>query len=572
MTVLLAGFIDATVILALGLALAAVLRRRSAAVRHAVITTAIVCAALMPALELMVPQLPVVRWIDSAMVDSSGLRFSSEAPAFVTAAATTGTSPSHGVTWPMLLAGLWAAGVLVTFTGLVIGLWRLRQLRASCTPVSGEWRTLTDTLAGECGVTGRVRLLQSEDPTLLVTYGMFRPGIILPAGAGDWTEDRQHIVLRHELAHIRRHDAAIQMAGELLRVMQPFNPLVWIACRRLRQESEYACDDAVLRAGVEATDYAAHLFGIATRLSGRQTIWASAPAIAHPSTLERRIVAMLQRQKNREPLTRSGWMLATALALAVSLPLAAVGIAPQSIAGSNGPMADLPGPAAPSAPAGKDARPAQTSLSGTVQDQTGGRIPGAAVTVTNQQTQEPYGAVTNASGAFTFANLPAGTYELAAQLSGFRKIRVPIDHSGSAPTNLTLTLQIGALSEELNIACKAPSSSILQMFFPTLSAQEGSSTPVRVGGNVKAPRKTRDVRPICPAGGMTDDVVVLLEGHIGVDGFVTDIRPLSVDDAVPTAFTESAKDAIGQWEFTPTLLNKVPVEVTITVSVVFKRA
>ena len=39
-----------------------------------------------------------------------------------------------------------------------------------------------------------------------------------------------------------------------------------IACRRLRQESEYACDDAVLRAGVEATDYATHLFDVAQQV------------------------------------------------------------------------------------------------------------------------------------------------------------------------------------------------------------------------------------------------------------------------------------------------------------------
>ena len=131
MTILLASLIDATVILALGLILATVLRRRSAAVRHAVLTTAIVCAALMPALELTVPQLPVIRWIDSAAIQSSGLRFSSEAPAVVAAVATAETSASHAVSWPMLIAGLWAAGMLVTFTGLVIGLWRLRKLRVS---------------------------------------------------------------------------------------------------------------------------------------------------------------------------------------------------------------------------------------------------------------------------------------------------------------------------------------------------------------------------------------------------------------------------------------------------------
>lgn len=179
--------------------------------------------------------------------------------------------------------------------------------------------------------------------------------------------------------------------------------------------------------------------------------------------------------------------------------------------------------------------------------------------------------MTNASGAFQFVNLPPATYELVAQLSGFRIVRVPIDLSAGVPAILTLTLPIGALTEEITVACRAPSPSILQMFFPTLSAQEPPSMPVRIGGSIKPPRKTKDVRPVCPAGGVTGDMVVLLEGHIGVEGFITDIKSLGSDNVVPAELAESAKDAVLKWEFTPTLLNGIPVEVTITVTVRFTR-
>jgi beta-lactamase regulating signal transducer with metallopeptidase domain len=573
MTVLVASLIDATLILALGLALTAALRRRSAAVRHAVLTAAIVCAGLMPVFELLVPQLPVIRWMDSAVVQSSGLAFVSDGSSAETAAVTAETSRLRTVPWPALLVGLWAAAGLVTLAGLVSGLWRLRKLRASCTPVSGHWRAVTDSLARECGVTRPVALLQSQDPTLLVTYGWLRPGIILPAGAGDWTDDRQRIVLRHELAHIRRHDAGIQVAGEVLRVMQPFSPLVWMACRRLRQESEYACDDAVLRAGVEATDYAVHLFDVAKRLSGRQTVWASAPAIADPSTLERRIVAMLQQKKNRQPLTPRGWTLAAALALAVSLPLAAVGLAPESAVGANSTVANPATPAAPEA-APNGARPGQATLSGLVEDQTGGRIPGATITVNSLDADKQYVSTTNARGGFAFDNLPPAAYELVAQLAGFRRVRMSVYLSAGTPTNLTVMMPVGALTEAVTVTCPGAVSSLLQMVFPTLSAQELPAAPIRIGGHIKAPRKTTDVRPACPAGGVTDDVVVLLEAQIGVDGLISDITPIGKNDGSgpPAAFVESATDAIQKWEFTPTMLNNMPVEVAVTISVVFKGA
>lgn len=280
---------------------------------------------------------------------------------------------------------------------------------------------------------------------------------------------------------------------------------------------------------------------------------------------------MLQQRKSRQPLTRGGWTLAALLALGVSLPVAAIGLAPQSSAGADSSVATLDKTATPAAVANRKLGSLQTTLSGHIQDQTGGRIPGATVTVTNQQTQELQTAVTNAPGAFQFANLPAATYELVAELPGFRRVRLPVDLSAGASTILTITMPIGAMSEELHVVCQAPSSSILQMFFPTLSAQE-PATPIRIGGSVKPPKKTKDVRPVCPAGRVTGEVVVLLEGRIGVDGFIAEIKPLANSDAVPAAFTESATEAVRQWEFTPTLLNNVPVEVTITVTVVFKGA
>lgn len=580
MTVLVASIIDVTIILALGLTLAGMLRRRSAAVRHAVLTTSIVCAVLAPALELVLPQLPVIRTFDSAAVRSSEMEFSSDSPVAAAQAATLTLSSPAAVGWPMVLAVAWTAGAVIVFVGLALSLWRLRRLGASCAPAAGRWRTLTDSLARECGVTRHVQLLQSSDPTLLVTYGLFRPRIILPAGADEWSSNRQAVVLRHELAHIRRHDAAILMAGELLRVMQPFNPLVWITCRHVRRQSEYACDDAVLSAGVEATDYATHLFDIASGLSARQTIWATAPAIAEPSTLERRIIAMLQHQPNRQPLTRRGWLFVAILAVVVSIPLAALGVAPEPVIEPdhaafappatpqvNGPTPSLP---APVAPARKDTKVQQTSFTGRVQDETGGMIPGASVFLTNSRTQEKLAAVTNASGAFQFVNLAPGQYELAAQLNGFKKRVVVLELAAGTPASLTVTLEVGALSEAITLSCKAPS--VLDLFFPTLLAEERQSVPVRIGGSIKAPRKVKDVKPVCPEGGVTDTVVVLLEGRIGVDGFVTALKPVRAQDAPPAQFTESAMDAVQQWEFTPTLLNGVPVEVVFTVSVTFKGA
>jgi beta-lactamase regulating signal transducer with metallopeptidase domain len=65
----------------------------------------------------------------------------------------------------------------------------------------------------------------------------------------------------HEVAHIERCDWLVQVLAEAARTVYWFNPLFWLLCRRLRAESEHACDDVVLNAGINANDYAAALAG-----------------------------------------------------------------------------------------------------------------------------------------------------------------------------------------------------------------------------------------------------------------------------------------------------------------------
>ena len=56
-------------------------------------------------------------------------------------------------------------------------------------------------------------LLESDHPSLLVTWGLAQPKVILPATAGAWSDERARVVLTHELAHIRRGDWIVQLVG-----------------------------------------------------------------------------------------------------------------------------------------------------------------------------------------------------------------------------------------------------------------------------------------------------------------------------------------------------------------------
>jgi protein TonB len=91
--------------------------------------------------------------------------------------------------------------------------------------------------------------------------------------------------------------------------------------------------------------------------------------------------------------------------------------------------------------------------------------------------------------------------------------------------------------------------------------------PVRPGGNIRAPQKVYNVAPIYPPIAQAARVsgVVIVEALIAEDGSIRDVKVLR---SVPL-LDAPALEAVRQWRFTPTLLNGVPVQVIMTVTVTF---
>jgi periplasmic protein TonB len=91
---------------------------------------------------------------------------------------------------------------------------------------------------------------------------------------------------------------------------------------------------------------------------------------------------------------------------------------------------------------------------------------------------------------------------------------------------------------------------------------------VRVGGNVRLPRRTVEAAPVMPDAARQAGVtgVVILEIVIAPDGSVRDAKILR---SIPL-LNQAAIDAVRQWRYEPTLLNGAPVPVIMTVTVNFQ--
>lgn len=98
-------------------------------------------------------------------------------------------------------------------------------------------------------------------------------------------------------------------------------------------------------------------------------------------------------------------------------------------------------------------------------------------------------------------------------------------------------------------------------------ATDDGQTPLRVGGNIRPPTKTRDVKPVYPPDAQQARIsgVVIMEVLVTTAGEVADpcvLRSVAGLD-------QAAMDAVTQWRFEPVLLNGRPVPVIMTVTVNF---
>ena len=344
------------------------LRRSSAAARHWVLAVGVVSAVAVPALHVL-PTPPVARMAPVGPLLFDALQPSAPptvaspglpAPARPPGPYVRSTEPVDADTvgsvvalppagprsgWSRAAAAavagddvvgrlavtIWLVGAFAGLGVLLVGLARLRWLRASSSRVTeGSWNRLCADLSRSCGLNRGVDLLQSPRPGLVATWGRWRPVVMLPASASEWSAERMRVVLLHELGHVRRGDWLLQMAAEALRCVWWFNPLAWMVRARLRRESEHAADDLVLAQGVPAATCATHLVELAREAREHPRTWLPAPAMARPSNLERRLSTMLNPRTNRRPLTRFARFASLGVLVLVSIVVAGLQVGPVS--------------------------------------------------------------------------------------------------------------------------------------------------------------------------------------------------------------------------------------------------
>jgi TonB family protein len=540
-TFLLACFAKASILLTGAWVVSIALRRRSSALRHHVWATAILSSTVLPFFVLLLPT-----WHSAALGNAAALWIPAHPGALRSSIptvpeTTVQVAASYSVAGKLALFALlvWALGFVLMALRLFAGLGRLAwvSIRAHLL-FEDDWVSNVLQLSKSFGVARSVRLLQSSSSaTMPLTWGILRPVIVLPKGAAHWSEERRRIVLSHELAHIARYDWPLQICAELGRAFYWFHPLLWLAAARLRQESERACDDAVLLSGIAPSHYASQLLDLARTLKNAGRAWSAALAIARPSNLERRFAAMLNPSINRRHMSTRTKILVPLFAIILLLPLAALRLTAQNLAGKT---------------------------SGSIHDPSGTGVANATVIMTKHAANTIDMTVSDRDGNFSFKPLPAGNYELQILKPGFKAYRMTVvsleagrDFSGS------FNLEVGEITEHVVVVPAGTATA------PAGESAEGKPSRIKLGGSVEAAKVLSRVQPVYPESAKAAGIqgTVVLHAVIGKDG-----KPLSLhvtNGQVDPDLARSAVEAVSQWRYTPTLLNGEPIEVDTTIDIAY---
>jgi TonB family protein len=164
-----------------------------------------------------------------------------------------------------------------------MGYWRLHRYRRDAGPLDAEIAAPQERL----GIRAEVRIC--SEISVPVTFGFWRPTVLLPARWFDLDSRSRAAIVCHELLHVRRNDWAFHAAEEVIRALVWFHPAVWWLIAEIRLAREQVVDRLVVGLTCAPKPYAEVLLAFAG-LDSRIT----APAFVHKRHLARRIQSILQ--------------------------------------------------------------------------------------------------------------------------------------------------------------------------------------------------------------------------------------------------------------------------------------
>ena len=251
-----------------------------------------------------------------------------------------------GTTYFPWLVELWFAGVVLLGLRSAGGILLVERLRRKETiPVTEELLGICESLQQRMGLNRVVRYCESLYLDAPAVAGWIRPVVLLPVSAvSGLTTAQLEAVIAHELAHIGRYDAFVNLFQVGVETLLFYHPAVWWLGKRVRAEREHCCDDTAVALCGSPVAYAHALTRMAESKAAPQLAMA-----ANRSPLVERIARLLGANRAAESF-RGANLSAGVLCLSAALLAGSALLGSAHYAHAQTP-APATAPAAPAAPA-----------------------------------------------------------------------------------------------------------------------------------------------------------------------------------------------------------------------------
>lgn len=226
--------------------------------------------------------------------------------------------------WFKAFRMIWLIGIILLLGHLIIDIVVLHLIYKRGNPIiPSEWINSFSTIKKQHNISRKVRLVISPLINTPITFGLFRPVILMPNSSSKWSVERFSIVAVHELSHIKNLDYVFNLFVACTKIFFWLNPLVWWASKQFRLETEINNDALVLKNGLDPITYATHLFEIAAQSnSSNPKVSSSGLMFTKKSDLKERVKLILRTEEG-DKISRSHWLIRFAW-LALLFPLLAV--------------------------------------------------------------------------------------------------------------------------------------------------------------------------------------------------------------------------------------------------------
>ena len=289
-----------SLVLVLPAAVLPLMRRRSAAIEHA-LWTAVLCGMLaLFAFGSAWPKLPLPI-LKSEAISAPVLPSATFAASWLSY--DTGTSVPTAPPRPAKTASINWSEVAVDFYGIIAAALLFRFAIGTL---------LAARLIRKSTAVGGFR--ESGHIAVPVTIGWFCPKILFPMSWREWDRAKLGAVLAHERAHVRRRDNLIAALAVINRSVFWFHPLAWWIERRLAVLAEFACDEACVAESGDRENYARLLLEMARVVDGSLgRLHRHALTMAAGPYIKQRVETVLEN--TRKPSRGLRWTAWSAIAL-----------------------------------------------------------------------------------------------------------------------------------------------------------------------------------------------------------------------------------------------------------------